>query len=196
MRRTFGFWSRWSCPALLRLLNPPLVLAMSSSTANTSSPASHSLLLCLCHPSALSPLPAEDTDGSDVLRDLQLPATSGSEDPLSPLPVSETVTSPRPSDSSGLPWLLAPWSPLCPVIPLAPLSLWLHLGQSSTFLRYRIPHLRPQLILLALSGSSFPPAPPRSSRSLPLPQLPEPSAQPWPFGTSVSPWLCSSPSPP
>ncbi|KTG45652.1 hypothetical protein cypCar_00000553 [Cyprinus carpio] len=65
------------------------------------------------------------------------------------------------------------------------------------------PLAAPRLFVpLALSGSSFPSAPPRSSvapvpplpsGSPPLPRSPEPSAPPWPSGSSPSPWLISSP---
>ncbi len=49
---------------------------------------------------------------------------------------------------------------------------------------------------LCPSGSSLPPAPLRLSGSPPAPRSPEPSALPWPSGSSPSRWPCGSPSPP
>ncbi len=52
------------------------------------------------------------------------------------------------------------------------------------------------LVPLAPLGSSLPLTPLRPSGSPPEPRSPEPSALPWPSGSSPSPWPCGTPSPP
>ncbi len=81
------------------------------------------------------------------------------------------------------------------------MSLWLCLDLSLTILRLGTPLLQLRLVPPALSGSSFPTAPPWSCVALdpqrpsgfpPLYRSPEPSALPWPYGSSLRPLLISS----
>ncbi len=52
----------------------------------------------------------------------QSPSVLWLEDPLSPLPASESRTPPRPVDPVASPWLLAPSSPSWPISPSSPLG--------------------------------------------------------------------------
>ncbi|KAL0161836.1 hypothetical protein M9458_041232, partial [Cirrhinus mrigala] len=103
------------------------------------------------------------------------------EDPSTPPPASEAQTPPQSCNPAAPTWLPAPFPPA----PLGSLSSPLPPPRDCT------PPAAPRRsVSLALLGSSFPPGSP------PTPQLPKPSVPPWPFGSSASPWLVGSLSPP
>ncbi|KAL0173843.1 hypothetical protein M9458_029811, partial [Cirrhinus mrigala] len=118
--------------------------------------------------------------------------------------VPDSTLASQPSSStmapSSLSWHISPPGPPGSLVPSAlPWSVVDHPPlRNSTPLAAAHPS-----VLLALSGSSFPPAPPWSSvapappwpsGSSSPPWSPEPSALPWPSRSSLSPWLIGSPS--
>ncbi|KAI2666688.1 Zinc metalloprotease ZmpB [Labeo rohita] len=104
----------------------------------------------------------------------------------------------RPNGSASAPGSLV--STVGRPAPPAPSSLRLCLGRSSTCHHLRTPLLWLRLVApfqgLSPPQSSVAPALTRTSGSLPPPRLPEPWTPPWPSGSSVSPGLIGSPSPP
>ncbi len=140
-------------------------------------------------------------------QDCHPPASLGLEYPSPPPPASEARTPPRPVDPFAPPWLLAPSSLPWPICPLAPPGFLVPLAPPWSGVDHPAPLgtplLRLHLIPPAPSGSSIPsspphtsvaPAPPRPSGS--PPRSPAPSASPWATGSSLSPLLFGSPSPP
>ncbi len=126
------------------------------------------------------------------------------EDPSTLPSASETQTPPRSCDPAAPPWLPAPSSPPEPVSPPAPPGSLVPPAPPWSVVplpppRDYSPLATPRpFIPMAPLGSSFPPAPPQSSVALapPSPRSPKPPAPPWPSGSSASPRLFSSLSPP
>ncbi|KAL0190776.1 hypothetical protein M9458_013474, partial [Cirrhinus mrigala] len=158
--------------------------------AEISHPPSRPLLLPSSSPAA-STIPTAHPQSTICAvgspRVCQSPSASWLKDPSSTPPASESWTPPRPFDPAAPPGLSAPSSPPSPVARRPTSSTGLH--RPSGFALDSTPsaaHCRS--VLPALFAQSSPSgSPPRS---------PEPWAPPWPSGSSVSPWIFGSPSPP